>query len=126
MRFWTEASESMPFVPIGLLYPNCLVAVGEQVRLLGGSLTEQELVNYVSGTGPTAGDARDGPALNPARPKSWHLGRVKYFFDRFKTGLAVDPIKLAHHPLLGLHVQDGAHRLLGAHYAGKAQIEWAP
>jgi hypothetical protein len=104
-------------------YRLSLTGIQNQVARLGGSLSEAELIAYIARNGPTSGFAPEsGDATNPFRPKAWHLGRVKYFYERFKSGAAVEPILIHYHPRVGWHVGDGSHRLLGAFFTGQGEI----
>lgn len=118
------SNQSVIRFPVAHLYPNALAAVQELVRQLGESIFAPEFRSYIDGAGPVAGFAPDnGRVLNPDRPKVWHLARVKYFYQCFMNGTPVDPIEVANHPVLGWLVSDGTHRLLGAHFANKLEID---
>ena len=107
-----------------MLATNSFRSIQEQVRLLGESLDATELEAYVRGDGPTSEWVPDnGAKTNLLRTKDWHMGRVKFFFERFVGRQPVDPIRVDHHPTLGWVAHDGAHRVLGAHFAGVGGIE---
>lgn len=109
-------------VKVSDLYQNTLQAVQAQSLNLGEPISEKEFETYVSGDGPEEhAFKKEGGATNPNRPKSYHLGRVKYFFNQFRGGIPVEPILITFHPLVGWCVSDGSHRLLGAHFA---KVPW--
>jgi hypothetical protein len=109
---------------VALLYPNALAAVQAQVRQLGESISAREFRSYIDGAGPVAEFAPDDRRVgNPDRPKAWHLGRVKYFYQSFMNGTPVEPIEVVNFPGRGWIVSDGAHRLLGAHFANKRELD---
>jgi hypothetical protein len=111
-------------IAIAPLFEQTLRGVQQQVLYLGETVTAQEFAAYVESTGPVADFVADnGQAVNPARSKQWHLGRVKFFYEKFRLGSAVEPIELSHHPLVGICVSDGSHRLLGAYLAGAREVD---
>jgi hypothetical protein len=71
---------------------------------------------------------RDGiPGASGRSALRYHLGRIRYFYDRFVEGAPVDPIELDndcnHGCMYGPIVTDGHHRLLGAMFAGRMKIK---
>ena len=108
----------MRLVPVSRYIRTALQGLELQVRLLGETLEQAELAAYVAGPGPSSEYVPDGLAYNPRRTKAWHLGRVKYFYEAFRDGRAVDPICVARGPAIGHFPAQGAHRVLGAHLAG--------
>jgi hypothetical protein len=114
---------AVPF-PVSLLWANAMNGVLLQVHRLGERLTEEDFRAYIKGEGPTSEFVPDnGKAVNPERSKSWHLGRVKYFYQSFIVGVAVEPIMIAYYQEIGVVAQDGAHRVIGAYFAGKQEID---
>jgi len=57
----------------------------------------------------------------------YHLGRIRYFYNRFVEGKPVEPIELDndcdHGHIYGPIVTDGHHRLIGAFFAHQPTIE---
>lgn len=57
----------------------------------------------------------------------WHLGRIKFFLDKFRNAEKIDPIEVDNEvwrdQLYGPVVIDGHHRLIAAKLAGKQKID---
>lgn len=107
------------------MYRNTLQAVQAQSLNLGEPIAESEFAAYIAGDGPEVAEWREdgGAATNPSRPKSYHLGRIKYFCNQFRSGIPVEPILITYFPGVRWCVSDGSHRLLGAHFAGAQWID---
>ena len=52
----------------------------------------------------------------------WDLGRIRYFAERLQAGKHNDPpvIRTGPRPFYRKHIQDGHHRIIAAHFAGRS------